>query len=75
MFQTNATFHPYSLFNYVEDPKMKLKGTNFVYTALKNKRLAPNIDRVYPMEGYRDAWEYMSQPRTKHGKVIIETGL
>jgi NADPH2:quinone reductase len=35
----------------------------------------PNIDRVYPMEQYQDAWEYLSQPRINHGKVVIETGL
>jgi NADPH:quinone reductase-like Zn-dependent oxidoreductase len=75
MFQANAIFHPYSLFNYVEDLQMQDKGTAFVYNALENGKLAPNIDRVYPMEGYREAWEYLSQPRTKHGKVVIETGL
>ena len=75
MFQANATFHPYSLFNYVEDPQMQTKGTAFVYNALEDGKLAPNIDRVYPMEEYREAWEYLSQPRTKHGKVVIETGL
>ena len=75
MFQANATFHPYSLFNYVENPKMKERGTDFVYKSLKEKKLKPNIDKVYPMEGYRDAWEYLKEPRSKHGKVIIETGL
>ena len=75
MFQANATFHPYSLFNYVEDPVMQAKGTAFVYKALEEGKITPNIDRVYPMEKYRDAWEYLSQPRTKHGKVVIETGL
>ena len=75
MFQANATFHPYSLFNYVEDSRMQAKGTDFVYRALADGKLAPNIDRVYPMEGYREAWEYLSKPRTTHGKVVIETGL
>ncbi len=75
MFQTNSTFHPYSLFNYVEDSELKNKGTSFVYKALKDGILKPNIDRVYPMEKYRDAWEYLRKPREKHGKVIIETGL
>ena len=75
MFQANATFHPYSLFNYVEDPLMQERGTAFVYSALEDGKLTPNIDRVYPMEGYREAWEYLSQPSTKHGKVVIETGL
>ena len=75
MFQANATFHPYSLFNYVEDPLMQAKGTNFVYKAIAEGKLVPNIDRTYPMEGYIEAWEYVSQPRKKHGKVVIETGL
>ncbi len=75
MFQANATFHPYSLFNYVENPDLKVKGTTFVYNALKDKSISPTIDRVYPMEAYRDAWDYLSKPRDKHGKVVIETGL
>jgi len=75
MFQANATFHPYSLFNYVEDSRMQAKGTAFVYKALEDGKLTPNIDRIYPMKEYREAWEYLSQPRTKHGKVVIETGL
>ncbi len=74
MFQANATFHPYSLFNYVEDPVMQARGTSFVYKALEEGKVIPNVDRIYPMEQYRDAWEYLRQPRTKHGKVVIETG-
>ena len=75
MFKANATFHPYSLFNYVENPLMQTKGTAFVYKALEDGKITPNIDRIYPMEKYREAWDYLSQPRTKHGKVVIETGL
>lgn len=75
MYQANATFHPYSLFHYVEDPKMCAKGTSFVYEALSSGDLKPSIDRVYPMEGYRDAWEYMSKPRKSHGKIVVETGI
>jgi NADPH2:quinone reductase len=75
MFQANATFHPYSLFNYIEDPLMQDRGTAFVYNALEDGKIAPNVDRVYSMEEYREAWEYLSNPRTKHGKVVIETGL
>ena len=28
-----------------------------------------------PMAEYRNAWEYLKEPRDKHGKVVIETGL
>ncbi len=75
MFQANATFHPYSLFNYVEDPEMVARGTAFVYDALDQGKFEPRIDRVYPMEEYREAWKYLSKPRKTHGKVVIETGL
>lgn len=75
MFQKNAVFHPYSLFNYVEDAKMRAKGTAFVYAALASGNIAPRIDRVYPMEEYVEAWKYLSAPRRTHGKVVIETGL
>ncbi|MFV2035920.1 MAG: zinc-binding dehydrogenase, partial [Halocynthiibacter sp.] len=75
MFQANATFHPYSLFNYVEDPVMLARGTAFVYDALDQGKIAPRIDRVYPMQDYRKAWEYLRKPRKTHGKVVIESGL
>lgn len=75
MFQKNATFQPYSLFNYVEDPDMCERGKAFVYRHLKDERIKPSIDRVYPMEEYRQAWDYLRQPRTSHGKVVIKTGL
>lgn len=75
MFQANAVFHPYSLFNYVENAEMCAKGKAFVYDALASGKIAPRIDRVYPMEQYREAWDYLKEPRTTHGKVLVETGL
>ncbi len=75
MFQANAVFHPYSLFNYVQDGAMCTKGKTFVYDALAAGKIAPRIDRVYPMEQYRDAFEYMSKPRQNHGKIVVETGI
>ena len=75
MFQANATFQPYSLFNYVENEEMCEKGKAFVYDALEQGKLKPIIDKVYPMEGYKEAWEYLKSSRSSHGKVVIETGL
>ena len=51
------------------------KGKAFVYEALADGSIEPRIDRVYPMEGYRDACAYMRGPRAEHGKIVIETGL
>ena len=71
----NAIVHPYSLFNYVEDPERLARGLAFVYEAIADGSIGPRIDRVYPMEGYRDACAYMRGPRSSHGKIVIETGL
>lgn len=51
------------------------KGKAFVYKALEAGKLKPNIDKVYPMEGYKEAWDYLSSVRKTHGKVVIKTGL
>jgi NADPH:quinone reductase-like Zn-dependent oxidoreductase len=75
MFQKNATFHPYSLFNYVQNPTLCQKGKAFVHAMIESGRLVPRVDRVYEMEAYREAFDYLKMPREKHGKVVIRTGL
>ncbi|QDY99026.1 zinc-binding dehydrogenase [Nitratireductor mangrovi] len=75
MFQTNAVFQPYSVFNYVEDEAACARGREAVYGMLRDGVIRPQIDRVYPMEKYVEAFDYLSQPRSTHGKVMIETGL
>ncbi len=74
MWQSNAWLHMYSLFNYVEDDAAKKRGTDYVYAGLSDGSLKPLIDKVYPMEGYIEAWRYLEKPRAQHGKVVIETG-
>jgi NADPH:quinone reductase len=75
MFQKNAVFQAYSVFNYVGDPEMCAKGVAFVHEMVEQGRIRPQIDRVYPMEKYIEAFDYLSRPRKTHGKVVIETGL
>ncbi|MFK7885954.1 MAG: zinc-dependent alcohol dehydrogenase family protein [Gammaproteobacteria bacterium] len=75
MFQSNATFRAYSLFNYVNEPAARDRGITFVNEALQKGWVKPRIDRVYPMQDYIKAWDYLRQPRQHHGKVVIETGL
>ncbi|MFT6288413.1 MAG: NADPH2:quinone reductase [Halieaceae bacterium] len=75
MYQKDLWLNFYSLFNYVQDPAAKERGTAFVYKAIAEAELAPNVDRVFPMEGYLDAWRYMKGSRESYGKVVIETGL
>lgn len=69
--QMNAVFHPYSVFNYVENPAACARGIAFVNDSIAAGQLSPLVDKVFPMEGYRDAWDYLRQPRKEHGKVVI----
>jgi NADPH2:quinone reductase len=74
-FQKNVVFHPYSVFNYVDDPETCGRGVAFVHEMLRLGRIRPQIDRIYPMEQYIEAFDYLSRRRKTHGKVVIETGL
>ncbi len=74
LFQSNALFQAYSVFNYIEDDEMCAKGIDWVNKALAAGEISPTIDRVYPLEGYIDACRYLKEPRRTHGKVVVETG-
>lgn len=74
MIVKNASFYPYSLFNYVEDAARCERGKTFVYKCIQDGSLRPKVDKVYPMEGYREAWDYMRETRKSHGKVVVEVG-
>lgn len=73
MIQNSLWFHAYSLFNYVEDREACERGKKYVYDALSNGRLKPSIDKVFPMEGYIDAWNYLKGARSTYGKVLVQT--
>ncbi len=75
LFQSNALFQAYSVFNYLEDDEMCAKGIKWLNEALEAGQIRPTIDRVYPLEEYQEACRYMRQPRKSHGKVVIETGV
>ena len=74
MIQNSVWFHAYSLFNYVEDSNACERGKEFVYRSLADGNLRPCVDRVFPMEGYVDAWRYLTGSRESYGKIVVETG-
>ena len=76
MFQTDSWVKAYSLFNYVENPAALERGIEFVNNAIASGDLKPNVDKVFPMEGYIDAWHYLRDGnRESYGKVVIDTSL
>ena len=75
MIQNSLWFHAYSLFNYVEDLDASKRGREFVYHALTEGALKPAVDRIFPMEGYVDAWRYLKGSRSTYGKVMVDVEL
>ncbi len=75
LFQSNALFQAYSVFNYLEDDEMCAKGIEWLNAALAAGDVSPRVDRVFPMEEYPDACRYVWEPRRTHGKVVVETGI
>lgn len=76
MFQSDASVTAYSLFNYVEREADRTAGVDFVYGAVTAGDLKPKVDKVFPMEGYIDAWRYLREGnRESYGKVVIDTSL
>jgi NADPH:quinone reductase-like Zn-dependent oxidoreductase len=73
MFNTNTIFHPYSVFHYLAKPELCANAAEFIYKGLDQGQLFPEVDKVFPMEGYIDAWDYMRSERSTHGKVLVET--
>lgn len=71
MIQNSLWFHAYSVFNYIEDADVRARGLNFVHAGLASGDLKPQVDRVFPMEGYQDAWRYLRGERHSHGKVVV----
>ena len=72
MFRANAVFKPYSVFNYVADPQQRDRGVAAVRELLESGALRPRIDRVFPMEAYREAFDY-TRARDTYGKVVVVT--
>lgn len=72
LFRANAVFKPYSVFNYVEDPEQRDRGVAAIRELLESGALRPRIDRVFPMEEYREAFDH-ARARDTHGKVVIAT--
>lgn len=73
MFQKDLWFNAYSVFNYVQEAEACARGTAFVHEAIASGKLSPSIDKVFPMQGYVDAWHYLTHERTGRGKVVVDT--
>ncbi|PKV95386.1 NADPH:quinone reductase-like Zn-dependent oxidoreductase [Amycolatopsis echigonensis] len=70
MCRARAVFHPYSMFNHVDDPGQRARGIALVSEAIRSGCLRPRVDRVFGFEHVVDAYRYM-QSGNQAGKIVV----
>ena len=68
----NAVIRPHSVYNFVNGKALRESGIAFVQAALENGDIRPTIDRTYPLERFREAFEYQLAAKNRRGKIVIE---
>ena len=68
----NAVIRPHSVYNFVNRKALRESGIAFVQAALENGDIRPYIDRTYPLERFREAFEYQLAAKNRRGKIVIE---
>lgn len=73
MIKAAATLHPYSVYHHIYDPVQRERGVKYVTDALLSGDLNPQVDKVYPLEDFRAAYDYQLNAKGRRGKIVIST--
>ncbi|MCG8504916.1 MAG: zinc-dependent alcohol dehydrogenase family protein [Sphingomonadales bacterium] len=68
----NAVIRPHSVYNFVDKPMLRERGIKFVYDALDAGLIKPLIDKVFPLDRFREAFEYQVAAKGRRGKIVIK---
>lgn len=71
MIQTNSTLRPHSVYNYIDDPDWKQESIAFITDAMEDGRLQPPVDRSFPLDDFRSAYDYQWAAKNRRGKILI----
>lgn len=67
----NVVIRPHSVYNFVNTKELRERGIEFIYSALEAGKIKPLIDRTFPLERFREAFEYQLAARNRRGKIVI----
>ncbi|NRA61640.1 MAG: zinc-dependent alcohol dehydrogenase family protein [Psychrobium sp.] len=70
MVRKNATIYPYSMFNFVTQPKLLKLAIDFIGESIEQGKLRPVIDSVWTLQEVVKAYQYMESNR-QFGKVVV----
>jgi len=71
MTTTGTVFMPYTLYNYIYDKEARERGVKFCYEGFKSGKLRPFVEKVFPIEKFKDAFTYQQAATTRFGKLLI----
>lgn len=67
----NVVIRPHSVYNFVNKKESRERGIEFINAALEAGKIKPLIDRTYPLDRFREAFEYQLAARNRRGKIVI----
>ncbi len=70
MCRARAVFHPYSLFNHIDDPVQRRGAVGYISDRIASGALTPRVDRVFPFDEAVDAYHYMLS-NSQVGKIVV----
>lgn len=70
MCRAKAVFHPYSMFNHIDDAVQRRGAVTFISQRIAGGDLTPRIDRVFGFNEAVDAYRYM-QSNSQVGKIVV----
>lgn len=71
MIRSAAILRPYSIYNHIYDQAQRDRAVRFVFDALKQGRLVPEVDKVFALADYKEAYEYQVKAERRRGKIVI----
>jgi len=73
MTQKAVCVRPFSVFNHVYEETSKQRGVKFVYNALKRGYIKAYVEKAYPIEDFKKAFEDQLKSTNRRGKMVIST--
>ena len=71
MIKAAAILRPYSVYHHIYDPEQRDRGVRFVFDAIQKGKLVPEVDKVFPLAAYKDAYDYQVKAEKRRGKIVI----
>lgn len=70
MLRSASVLHPYSVFNFVSDPRLLNRGVQYILDKIQNGEIGPHIDRVFCFDETCKAFQYM-ESNVQSGKIVV----